>query len=194
MSVMKSILVTFAVREESFDIQLAYSHRILYTGIGKTKSAYLLTQNILENKPDLVLNIGTVGTFDHNIGDVFIVKEFVDRDYESVKLPGIEYKINGFSLLSDLPLLLSEVQKYPNLGTCSTGDTFVTDSQTSKVDIVDMEAYAQAYVCQQMKIPFFSVKYITDRIGSNSIKEWEDKLSDARIDLKTWLDDFSLCL
>jgi adenosylhomocysteine nucleosidase len=31
-----------------------------------------------------------------------------------------------------------------------------------------------------MQTPFISVKYITDVIGQNSLKVWEDKLSDAR--------------
>ncbi|KAA3981204.1 nucleosidase, partial [Bacteroides ovatus] len=44
----------------------------------------------------------------------------------------------------------------------------------------DMEAYAQAFVCRSKEIPFISVKYVTDIIGQNSVKHWEDKLADAR--------------
>lgn len=47
-------------------------------------------------------------------------------------------------------------------------------------DVVDMEAYAQAFVCRSKEIPFISVKYVTDIIGQNSVKHWEDKLADAR--------------
>ena len=187
---MQSILFTFAVKEEFFDIKVPYSFRVLHTGIGKTKSTFLLTQELLFNKPDLVLNIGTAGTLNHNIGDVFIVKEFVDRDYEAVKLPGVDYVIDGLELLTDLPSLRSQIQNYPNLGTCSTGDTFVTDANTFVGDVVDMEAY----VCQQMNIPFVSVKYVTDKIGENSIQHWENKLADARVGMKAWLDKFELSL
>ena len=55
-----------------------------------------------------------------------------------------------------------------------------------------MEAYAQAQVCQIKSIPFISVKYITDRIGENSIKHWEDKLADARVGLSNFLNNRSL--
>ena len=43
-----------------------------------------------------------------------------------------------------------------------------------------IEAYAQAFVCRSKEIPFISVKYVTDIIGQNSVKHWEDKLADAR--------------
>ena len=43
-----------------------------------------------------------------------------------------------------------------------------------------MEAYAQAWVCRTKNTPFIAVKYVTDIIGQNSVKHWEDKLADAR--------------
>jgi adenosylhomocysteine nucleosidase len=41
-------------------------------------------------------------------------------------------------------------------------------------------------------IPFISVKYVTDKIGENSIKHWEDKLADAREGLNSFLNNLSL--
>lgn len=49
--------------------------------------------------------------------------------------------------------------------------------------MVDMEAYAQAFVCRAKEIPFISVKYVSDVIGQNSVKHWEDRLEDARAGL-----------
>ena len=51
---------------------------------------------------------------------------------------------------------------------------------------MDMEAYAQAFVCRELNVPFLSVKYVTDIIGQNSVQHWEDKLSDARLGLSAW--------
>jgi nucleoside phosphorylase len=62
----------------------------------------------------------------------------------------------------------------------NTGDKFLSDLSDVVGDAVDMEAFAQAVVCKQMQTPFISVKYITDVIGQNSLKVWEDKLTDAR--------------
>lgn len=36
------------------------------------------------------------------------------------------------------------------------------------------------FVCRAKNVPFISVKYVTDIIGQNSVKHWEDKLADAR--------------
>ena len=63
---------------------------------------------------------------------------------------------------------------------CNTGDTFLTELSDVKGDVVDMEAFAQAFVCRAKNVPFIAVKYVTDIIGQNSVKHWEDKLVDAR--------------
>ena len=57
---------------------------------------------------------------------------------------------------------------------------------TFDVQIPDMEAYAQAQVCRELGIPFLAVKYVTDIVGQNSVKHWEDKLADARRDLTAY--------
>ena len=101
---MKTILVTYAVKEEFIELD-AHNNNIIYiqTGVGKTKSAFYLTKKIIEEKPDFVLNIGTAGTISHNIGDVFIATHFIDRDFEVIKLPGIEYEIEGKQLIGNNP-------------------------------------------------------------------------------------------
>lgn len=38
------------------------------------------------------------GTLQHNTGDIFIAGHFIDRDYEAIKLPGIDSEINGLEL------------------------------------------------------------------------------------------------
>ena len=60
------------------------------------------------------------------------------------------------------------------------------DANETDGDVVDMEAYAQAQVCRELGIPFLAVKYVTDIVGQNSVKHWEDKLADARRDLTAY--------
>lgn len=62
----------------------------------------------------------------------------------------------------------------------------MTDASGVEGDVVDMEAFAQAQVCMELNIPFMAIKYVTDLIGQNSVKHWEDKLADARRDLETF--------
>lgn len=189
MSCKKTILVTYAVKEEFIPVQAdGCDIYYLYTGVGKTKSACNLTKSICACKPDFVLNIGTAGTQKHKVGDIFVSTEFIDRDYEVMKLPDLGYEINGIDLLGNELALKQWVEQYPQTGTCSTGDSFITQATYIHGDVIDMEAYAQAFVCREFKIPFLSVKYVTDIIGQNSVEQWQKKLADACSELSAWFE------
>lgn len=185
---MKTIVVTYAVKEECIPLNIEGCKLIfVQTGIGKTRSASLLTKQICMERPDFVLNIGTAGTLTHRVGDIFIANRFIDRDYEAIRLPGVEYEIDGAALLGGHIALKDWVAGYKKRGICSTGDTFITTAASFYGDVIDMEAYAQAFVCREFNVPFLSVKYITDIVGQNSVGHWESKLSDACAGLTAWI-------
>ena len=54
-----------------------------------------------------------------------------------------------------------------------------------------MEAFAIAMVCDFYKIPFVSVKYVSDKVGENNMKIWEETLANARIGLSNFFN--SIC-
>lgn len=174
------ILVTYAFDEEvlPFDLK-GHELTFLKTGMGKVLSAFNLTKTLCEDKYDLVLNVGTAGTLNHNVGDIFVCRRFVDRDMEKIDMPGVCSDIAfpdkvGVNLLDD----------YGKTGICNTGDSFVTKVGHFKGDVIDMEAFAQAQVCKELDVRFVAVKYVTDIIGQNSGEIWLDKLRDAREALK----------
>jgi adenosylhomocysteine nucleosidase len=182
---MKKILVTYALEAEKGDIQLP-GHKLVFcaTGVGKTASALETYRAILREKPDLVLNIGTAGTLQHQVGDIFVCSHFVDRDLEKIACLGVPFRLD----FSD------EIEKIWGIsapGCVSTGDTFQSDAEVSVsdvvVDVFEMEAFAGAQACKLVGLPFLSVKYVTDVIGQNSIKHWEDKLHEAKDGLVVFL-------
>lgn len=181
---MKRILVTCATRAEFVNIEWPKADTgHLLTGMGKTKSAYFVAEAISTHHPDLVLNIGTSGTLKHHVGDIFVCRHFIDRDMQKLKNYGIDYEIELPKETFDfIPPCL-----YSNEGICNTGDTFLTEHEEIIGDVVDMEAYAQAFVCQQQHIPFIAVKYVTDIVGQNSVEIWEEKLKDAVEALRSFL-------
>ena len=144
--------------------------------MGKVKSAFYLSEAINHGQPDLVINIGTAGAIHHQVGTVLVCRHFIDRDMQKLVELGMEYEIDSADLLAQKGYCLH----WQNEGTCNTGDSFLTELSDVKGDVVDMEAYAQAMVCRAKNVPFISVKYVTDIIGQNSVKHWEDKLADAR--------------
>ena len=88
-----------------------------------------------------------------------------------------------------VPSLIAGVENYGDF-IVNTGDDFVTDGTNVVGDVIDMEAFAQAMVCGEEGIPFMAVKYITDKIGENSIKIWSDKLEEAKIALQAYVSKY----
>ena len=177
------ILVTYAVQGEFTELKcpgLIGEDEVqvgcLRTGVGKVKSAFYLSEAINHGQPDLVINVGTAGAIHHKVGDIFVCRHFIDRDMQKLSDLGVECEIDSTDLLAQKGYCLH----WQGEGVCNTGDTFLTELSDVKGDVVDMEAYAQALVCRAKSVPFISVKYVTDIIGQNSVKHWEDKLADAR--------------
>lgn len=185
---MKKVLITFAVKEEIIPINIKNCEVIeLHTGVGKARSAMMLTEAILKHTPDIVINIGSSGSVKHNIGSICVCDRFVDRDYHSVQLPGIDFEISSKALIKKDKELAKWIERSSTLSTCNTGDSFVTEISEIEGDVIDMEGFAQALVCSRFETPFVSIKYVTDIIGQNSVKHWEDKLEDARRELSIWV-------
>lgn len=183
------ILITYALEEEKGPVQIP-DCIVSYccTGVGKVSTAINTYEALLKEKPDLVMNIGTAGTLHHQVGEIVVCSNFFDRDLEKIAHLGVPFSIS----FSEALLRAGVPEKLKFDGTVSTGDTFLTDlsESGSHADVFDMEAYAAAQVCRKLDIPFLSVKYVTDVIGQNSIKHWEDKLEDARKELAEFLNAF----
>ncbi len=184
---MKRLLVTYAVNDERITLPdwAGWDLRYVRTGIGKVKSAMRLTDAFHSYCPDAVLNVGTAGTVIHQVGDIFVCARFIDRDFQKIQLPGLDFD-------QDLTALLDAKGYIAGLkptGICNTGDSFLTEVTDIQGDVFDMEAYAQALVCIDKQIPFLSVKYVTDIIGQNSVKHWEDKLAHAREGLELYFSE-----
>lgn len=181
---MLKVLLVYAVNDERINLEInKYEFRYIRTGIGKVKAAIRLSDAIHSERPDVVLNIGTAGTLSHRIGDIFVCRKFIDRDFQKIQLPGLDYELKTSGLFDKKEIFCD----WHPAGVCNTGDSFLTEACNIEGDAFDMEAYALALVCKEKDIPFLSVKYITDIIGKNSVKHWEDKLADARQGLSEFL-------
>jgi len=180
------ILITYALEAERGNWQLP-GHDLFFckTGVGKVSAALHTYKHAFDIKPDLVLTVGTAGTLHHRVGDVVVADKFVDRDLEKIAHLGVPFQLNFTDELA--------VFKFQQVveGTVSTGDTFQENADDSSAgvwtDVFDMEAFGGAQACKLLGIPFVAIKYITDVIGQNSIKHWEEKLEDARKELEVFL-------
>lgn len=134
---------------------------LFFTGIGKINAAMSATRLIIENKPDLIINIGTAGSYDQSLVGLVECGIFTDRD-------------NDF--------LDETIVTDSNLMILSTGDSFVTEGYGH--GLVDMEAFAIAKVCEEFGVKFKCFKYVTDYVGHNSVEGWRN---DAHTGLDSYL-------
>ena len=182
-----NILITYALPAEKVGVSLeGCTVRYCETGVGKVNAALnacMATQNFA---PDLILNIGTAGSVSHPVDSIVLCSRFIDRDMDKLKEFGVDFEHDFSATVAHIPWLKS----FDIHNTCNTGDSFVTQA-IDNADVVDMETFAVAALCKKLNIPFVSVKYITDTIGANSVKHWEEKLQDANTGLQEFFNQLS---
>lgn len=190
------ILVVMALAEESQGIFEEHAVPILYTGVGKVNATYYLTKRLMEQKfadqkNDLVLNLGTVGSSKLPAGSLILCNKFVQRDMD-VTVLGFQHGETPYE--TTFPITL-EHANFPIVellsGICGTGDSFDSLQPKIECDVVDMEAYALAKVCLMENIPFMSVKYVANGINETGGKEWEEALMDGAKKLYKFYESFS---
>lgn len=184
---MKPLLV-FAMKEESQDVFDDYD--VLHTQIGKVNATYALTRLIAQMKPDLVVNMGTAGSRKHAGGVIVNPTQFVQRDMD-VTFLGFEKFQTPFS--SD-PVVVDygrRVEALPG-GVCGTGDNFDITEAANDFDVVDMEAYALALICQREQIPFLCLKYVSDGANEGADEDWNETLHRAAEALREALEGANL--
>jgi len=178
------ILIVYAIPQEKIEVNIPNAEVIyVETGMGKVSAAMRTMRAICEYHPDMVINIGSAGTLNHKVGDVFVCNHFIDRDLRKVTLDGVVSEIEFGN--DAIKRIFSERELV--YGTCNTGDSFITEGNDIEGDVIDMESFAEADVCREMGVPFFAVKYVTDVVGQNSSEEWFAKLADARHGLTAFL-------
>lgn len=181
-------LIVFALEMESRS--LFDRHRLIHTGVGKIHAAYHLSKAICQKRPALVVNLGSAGSSVHKTGSVVCCTGFIQRDMDVTPL-GVEKYATPFS---SHPTLLSNGIKLENMphAICGTGDNFETShhQDTPPYDVVDMEAYALAHICEEENIPFLCLKYISDGADGAAAGQWEDALHDGAHKLHDMLISF----
>ncbi len=156
---MKAVICV-ALRSELTDYTKA---PVIYTGVGKVNATYSLMEYLFQYpKTDTVINMGSAGGLHSK--DRYTLQEIgriLDGD---MHYPN--YVENWIDVVN------------PHLYTLGTFDSFQTAKPTKKMDCVDMEAYALAYVCQRLGKRFICYKYISDIIGDdNQEQKWVKKHS-----------------
>ena len=166
-----------AVIVTALELELPTFHGgpVLFTGVGKVCAATALARYLAEHPSvKYVINYGTAGGIKGvSKGHIYPVNRFVESDFRScsVNLPH-----------SDIIEFDTWLEGEDHL-CCSTQDHFVTDPTElndvpfgDQVNLVDMESYALAYVCEQFGVQFMCYKYISDDADETAAAEWVENV------------------
>lgn len=159
-------LVVMALKVESQGLFEAAGYQVLYCGVGTVKATHNLTKWLHQNKPQRVLNLGTVGSHKFTPGTLVECTSFVQR------------KTNDFLKIPTQILKTTALTELPQV-VCGTGDFIETSTPITPCDVFDMESYALAFTCEKMNTPFHSIKYVTDSSDINLVSDWQKNLSPA---------------
>lgn len=165
---MVNVCVIMALESEAASI--ANHNQVIISGLGKINAAIAATKAVLEHRPDVIINIGTAGGITVGTG-IYQPRKFVQRD---MRCEPLGYAL-GQTPFDTVPAVI-------DLGAglvCSTGDDFVVahNGLNPACDLVDMEAYAIAKVCQKFDIEFVCGKWVSDQANDSSPKQWQQQVS-----------------
>lgn len=171
---MTRLLLTVALPHENADDLLsAHGHELLYTGVGKVNATLALARALATRDHDglIVVNLGSAGSRTFAAGQVVQAQRFFERDMDASAI-GFPLGLTPF----ETDVHIDSALLVPGMpgATCYTGDSFVTTAHPQLgLEIIDMEAYALAKVCQHYGIPFASLKFITDGADGAAAIDWD---------------------
>jgi len=158
---------------------------VVYTGVGLSNAAMMTYDAIVQHSPDRIINYGSAGALKQLQG-LYSIAAVCQRDADCSPL-----RERGFMLGENILYYQSG-----NSGIrCGSGNNFVTNPDQwtrDHCDIVDMELWAIAKVCDLHKILWTSMKWISDNADGESGMVWEDALAAGQAEFIKWLKDQQL--
>jgi adenosylhomocysteine nucleosidase len=158
----------------------------LFIGIGKVNAAYRLTKEIIENKPSIIVNLGSAGSNTFDRGSIVCCTEFIQRDMDTTTMGCKKYE----TPFSEIPPILKygiDIETLPK-GICGTGDNFEVGHSVEDYNVIDMEAYPLAYIAFKEQIPFLCLKYISDCADEGDADDWSTTVHFAAEALRSIID------
>lgn len=181
---------------------------LVISGIGIVNASIATSILINHFKTINIINLGTVGSNSEllNIGQVALIKSFFYLDvdashfkYALGQVPGEPaFFISNENLNKLIINSLNESNYIFSLNNLGTSSKFVdvkninyfNSELINKIQIFDMEATASAQICYKFKIPFASIKIVSDNLKllkTQSDIQFKNSLSLCSIKVKSIL-------
>jgi futalosine hydrolase len=162
------------------------------SGVGMLASAVSFTRLILQDNPDLIIQVGIAGSFNNKLklGDVVVVneeklgdmgvmennkwKDIFDLKLEKNSYPPFEKRTLPNHCLSEYNLLQLQQVNAVTVNTISTDENIIkTIVEKYNPAIESMEGAALHYVCRELNTPFLQIRSISNYIGERDKTKWK---------------------
>lgn len=176
-------LFVFALETEASEVFEGVDKLIV--GIGKLNAAFHLTKALLSKRPGLIVNLGSAGSSEFERGSIVSCSRFIQRDMDATALGYLRYEtpLSGLNPILEYGLKVKGLED----GICGTGDAFETAHAGTDYQVIDMEAYALAFVARQESIPFLCLKYISDGGDGKAAEDWTIQVHQTALTFKKLL-------
>lgn len=168
---------------------------VLFSGVCKVNAA-IASQILIDTfGVDIIINAGTAGAIDEElkIFDTVISTEVAYHDVASDILTEFHPWMKTIFFEADKELIelsktaVSKTKTEGNIfwGRMVTGESFITNAERQKIMdnfaplTVDMETASVAHVCYVNKIPFLSIRCITDTAAHSAAACFEENCANA---------------
>ena len=165
-------------------------------GIGKVNAAIGTMKLITEHKPDCIISTGLAGGIgdELNVWDVVVASQMAYHDVfcgmgcEEGQIQGLPTRFEAAPQLlqTATSLVLDDCDNVIHKGLICTGDQFVTAAEPVREILrkfpdalaCDMESAAIAHVCYLQKVPFVSIRVVSDTPlkTHDHAMQWEESL------------------
>lgn len=161
----------------------------MMTGVGPIEAAIATTSALQRladagTPPDLVCSLGSAGSRNCRLGDIYQVASVSWRDMDASPLGFAK----GITPFADHPVTVALATPVPDLptATLSTGANVVGGDGYAGIDadMVDMESFAVLRACQRFGVPMIGLRGISDGPGElEGLHSWTGLLDhiDARL-------------
>lgn len=190
---MKILVVAATAQEIEPFIELKTDADILITGVGIPSTIYQLTNKLITEKYNVVIQVGIGGKFSkkYKLGDVVAIRSdaFTDigvqenNDFRSIFKLGFADE-NGFPFINGELINNTDIFNKLDIKKVKavTVNTIHDKKKKTKLlkkrfraEVESMEGAAFHFVCLQQHVPFIQLRAISNSVGERDKNKWDKK-------------------
>lgn len=147
---------------------------LLCTGIGKINTLVSLLSYLVENTPDIVIDTGTCGSLVPDISVMDIIISIESIDFYSQLFMGESVKMDNIEEIKNiLPGINIGSEVVASIESSITNSQERDELSKTGASIVTWETSSVFSFCSKLKIPFLSIRGVTDSCNENTFIEFK---------------------